>query len=189
MKTDEFDYDLPEKFIAQAPAVPRYSCKLMVVNKDGSLEHRIFRDIIDYLNPGDLLVVNDTRVLPARLLGHKKGTGGAAESLLLDKVDGAPDTPQEQIWNCMVKPGKRLKPGNVIEYCAGGADEGEPILEGEIVSIDADNGSRAVRFTTLTGEDVDTVAQATKTSKGILRGVNQAIDWYTQIKEAATDGQ
>ena len=106
---------------------------------------------------GDLLVVNDTRVLPARLLGHKKGTGGAAESLLLDKVDGAPDTPQEQTWNCMVKPGKRLKPGNVIEYCTGGADEGEPILEGEIVSIDADNGSRAVRFTTLTGEDVDTV--------------------------------
>ena len=157
MKTDEFDYDLPEKFIAQAPAVPRDSCKLMVVNKDGSLEHRIFRDVIDYLNPGDLLVVNDTRVLPARLLGHKKGTGGAAESLLLDKVDGAPDTPQEQTWNCMVKPGKRLKPGNVIEYCAGGADEGEPILEGEIVSIDADNGSRAVRFTTLTGEDVDTV--------------------------------
>ena len=92
MKTDEFDYDLPEKFIAQAPAVPRDSCKLMVVNKDGSLEHRIFRDVIDYLNPGDLLVVNDTRVLPARLLGHKKGT---AESLLLDKVDGAPDTPQE----------------------------------------------------------------------------------------------
>lgn len=157
MKTDEFDYDLPEKFIAQAPAVPRDSCKLMIVNKDGSLEHRIFRDVIDYLNPGDLLVVNDTRVLPARLLGHKKGTGGAAESLLLDKVDGAPDTPQEQTWNCMVKPGKRLKPGNVIEYCAGGADEGEPILEGEIVSIDADNGSRAVRFTTLTGEDVDTV--------------------------------
>lgn len=157
MKTDEFDYDLPEKFIAQAPAVPRDSCKLMVVNKDGSLEHRIFRDVIDYLNPGDLLVVNDTRVLPARLLGHKKGTGGAAESLLLDKVDGAPDTPQEQTWNCMVKPGKRLKPGNVIEYCAGGADEGEPILEGEIVSIDADNGSRAVRFTTLTGEDVDSV--------------------------------
>lgn len=155
MKTDDFDYDLPERFIAQAPADPRDSCKLMVVRKDGSLEHRIFRDIIEYLNPGDLLVVNDTRVLPARLLGHKKGTGGAAETLLLDKVKGAADTDAEQTWDCLVKPGKRLKPGAVVEYRERGGDEGVPILQGEIISIDPDNGSRAVRFTPLVDESVD----------------------------------
>lgn len=155
MKTDDFDYDLPERFIAQAPADPRDSCKLMVVHKDGSFEHRIFHDIIDYLNPGDLLVVNDTRVLPARLLGHKKGTGGAAETLLLDKVKGALDTDAEQTWDCLVKPGKRLKPGAVVEYREHGGDEGEPILQGEVVSIDPDNGSRAVRFTPLVDATVD----------------------------------
>ena len=155
MKTDDFDYDLPERFIAQAPADPRDSCKLMVVRKDGSLEHRIFRDIIEYLNPGDLLVVNDTRVLPARLLGHKKGTGGAAEMLLLDKVKGAAGTDAEQTWDCLVKPGKRLKPGAMVEYRERGGDEGAPILQGEIISIDPDNGSRAVRFTPLVDESVD----------------------------------
>lgn len=149
MKTDDFDYELPEKFIAQQPAEPRDSCKLMVLNRDGSIEHRIFRDIIEYLNPGDLLVVNDTRVLPARLLGHKETTGGAAETLLLDKVPGTPDTAHEQTWNCLVKPGKRLKPGAVIEYRRAGGDEGTPILRGEVVSIDPGNGSRAVRFTSL----------------------------------------
>ncbi len=157
MKTDDFDYDLPEKFIAQEPADPRDSCKLMVVDPDGSLEHRTFRDIEEYLEPGDLLVVNDTRVLPARLLGHKAQTGGAAETLLLDKVQGAPDTQGEQTWNCLVKPGKRLKPGAVVEYREQGSDEGEVILQGEILSIDEANGSRAVRFTPAVDMDVDTL--------------------------------
>lgn len=159
MKTDDFDYDLPDSFIAQTPAEPRDSCKLMVVNRDGSLEHRIFRDVIDYLEPGDLLVVNETRVLPARLLGRKKDTGGAAETLLLDKVEGAVDVAGEQTWNCLVKPGKRLKPGAVVEYRAGGADDGDVLLSGEVVSIDADNGSRAVRFTA-PGGDVDAAFHA-----------------------------
>lgn len=144
MKTEDFDYELPEKFIAQQPAIPRDSCKLMVVNRDGSLEHRVFRDIGDYLHPGDLLVVNETRVLPARLLGHKKGTGGAAEVLLLDKVADAPDTVDEQTWNCLVKPGKRLKTCARMEF----EHDGEVVLEGEIMGIDEANGSRSVRLTT-----------------------------------------
>ncbi len=147
MKTDDFDYELPKSFIAQAPAVPRDSCKLLVLNRDGSIEHRVFRDIIEYLNPGDLLVVNNTRVLPARLLGRKPGTGGAVETLLTDKVAGAPDTADEQTWNCLVKPGKRLKPGAHVEYRKSGSDEGPVILSAEIMSIDAASGSRAVRFT------------------------------------------
>lgn len=155
MKTDDFDYDLPKEFIAQTPAEPRDSCKLMVVRRDGTLEHRVFSDIVEYLNPGDLLVVNDTRVLPARLLGRKRGTGGAVETLLLDKVKGSPDTDGEQTWDCLVKPGKRLKPGALVEYREHGGEEGEPILQGEIVSIDPDDGSRAVRFTPLCDATVD----------------------------------
>lgn len=144
MKTEDFDYELPEKFIAQQPAIPRDSCKLMVVSRDGSLEHRVFRDIGEYLHPGDLLVVNETRVLPARLLGHKRGTGGAAEALLLDKVADAPDTADEQTWNCLVKPGKRLKTCARMEF----EHDGEVVLEGEVMGIDEANGSRSVRFTT-----------------------------------------
>lgn len=151
MKTEDFDYELPEKFIAQQPAIPRDSCKLMVVNRDGGLEHRVFRDIGDYLHPGDLLVVNETRVLPARLLGHKKGTGGAAEALLLDKVADAPDTVDEQTWNCLVKPGKRLKTCARMEF----EHNGEVVLEGEIMGIDEANGSRSARFTTPGAMSVD----------------------------------
>ena len=155
MKTSDFDYDLPESFIAQSPAEPRDSCKLMVLGRDGSIEHRVFSDIVDYLHAGDLLVVNDTRVLPARLLGLKAKTGGAAETLLLDKVAGAPDTPAEQTWNCLVKPGKRLKPGARIEYREGGGSEGAPILAGEVTGIDESNGSRSVRFTPLADASVE----------------------------------
>lgn len=151
MKTEDFDYELPEKFIAQQPAIPRDSCKLMVVSRDGSLEHRVFRDIGEYLHPGDLLVVNETRVLPARLLGHKKGTGGAAEALLLDKVADAPDSADEQTWNCLVKPGKRLKTCARMEF----EHDGEVVLEGEIMGIDEANGSRSVRFTTPGAMSVD----------------------------------
>ena len=151
MKTEDFDYELPEKFIAQQPAVPRDSCKLMVVHGDGTREHRVFREIGEYLRPGDLLVVNETRVLPARLLGHKKGTGGAVEALLLDKVADAPDTDAEQTWNCLVKPGKRLKTCARMEF----EHEGTVVLEGEIMGIDESNGSRTVRFTTPGAMSVD----------------------------------
>lgn len=155
MKTDDFDYELPESYIAQSPAEPRDSCKLMVLKRDGTIEHRVFRDVIEYLNPGDLLVVNDTRVLPARLLGRKRGTLGAVETLLLDKVSGAPDGASEETWNCLVKPGRRLKPGALVEYREAGGDEGEPILQGEVVGVDHDNGSRSVRFTPLAEGSVD----------------------------------
>lgn len=151
MKTEDFDYELPEKFIAQEPAIPRDSCKLMVVRRDGSLEHRVFREIGEYLRAGDLLVVNETRVLPARLLGRKQGTGGAVETLLLDKVEGAPDTDDEQTWNCLVKPGKRLKPGVHVEY----EHEDAVVLEGEVLSIDPANGSRSVRLTAPGSTSVD----------------------------------
>lgn len=144
MRTADFDYDLPESYIAQAPADPRDSCKLMVVHKDGALEHRIFRDVIDYLNPGDLLVVNETRVFPARLLGNKVGTGGAVECLLLNKSEGAPDTAAEQTWECLVKPGKRLKPGALMEFKDA---DGQVILHGEVTDILPENGARVVRLT------------------------------------------
>lgn len=158
MKTSDFDYDLPDSFIAQSPADPRDSCKLMVVNKDGSLEHRVFRDVIEYLQPGDLLVVNETRVLPARLLGHKPKTGGAVECLLLNKFEGAPDGDVEQTWECLVKPGKRLKEGAVMEFAA---DNGEAaVLRGEVVSIAPENGARRVRFTPLGVATVDAAVHA-----------------------------
>ncbi len=144
MRTADFDYDLPESYIAQAPADPRDSCKLMVVHRDGALEHRIFRDVIDYLNPGDLLVVNETRVLPARLLGNKVGTGGAVECLLLNKSEGATDTAAEQTWECLVKPGKRLKPGALMEFKDA---DGQVILHGEVTDILPENGARVVRLT------------------------------------------
>lgn len=143
MKTSDFDYDLPQSYIAQSPADPRDSCKLMVVARDGSIEHRIFRDVIDYIGPKDLLVVNETRVLPARLLGNKAGTGGAVECLMLNKVPGAVDDAGLQTWECLVKPGKRLKPGALMEFKDA---DGQVVLEGEVIDIRPENGARVVRF-------------------------------------------
>lgn len=151
MKTDDFDYDLPERFIAQTPAIPRDSCKLMIVHSDGKLEHQTFKDIERYLQPGDLLVVNETRVLPARLLGRKKHTGAQVEVLLLDKPLDTVDTEHEQTWNCLVKPGKRLKEGACVEF----EHDGKVVLEGEIIGIDPENGSRTVRFATTNDISVD----------------------------------
>ena len=109
MRTDDFDYELPDELIAQAPAEPRDSCRLLVLDReDGSCEHRIFRDIIDYLEPGDVLVANKTRVMPARLIGRKP-TGGNAETLLLKRREDK--DPLGRVWECLVNPGKRLKPG------------------------------------------------------------------------------
>lgn len=144
MRTADFDYDLPQHYIAQAPADPRDSCKLLVLGRDGHIEHRVFRDIIDYLEPGDLLVANETRVLPARLLGRKRGTGGQCECLLLNKREGAPDCASEQTWECLVKPGKRLKEGALMEFCDA---DGQVILAGEVLGILPENGARIVRLT------------------------------------------
>lgn len=150
MRTDDFDYPLPDELIAQAPAEPRDSCRLLVLNReDGSLEHRHFTDVIDYLDPGDLLVANKTRVMPARLVGHKRGTGGVAETLLLKRREDL--DPLGHVWECLVNPGKRLRqPGTVIEYRAGGLHaplSAEVVLTGEIVDFLEDNrGGRLVRF-------------------------------------------
>jgi S-adenosylmethionine:tRNA ribosyltransferase-isomerase len=111
MLTSDFDYQLPEALIAQTPAEPRDSCRLLVLHKDsGKIEHRVFSEIIEYLNPSDLLVANDTKVMPARLLGQKTNSGGKVEILLLRKLSGD----ERQIWEALVKPGKRLKPGAQI---------------------------------------------------------------------------
>lgn len=159
MRTDDFDYPLPDELIAQAPAEPRDSCRLLVLNReDGSLEHRRFTDVIDYLDPGDLLVANKTRVMPARLVGHKRGTGGVAETLLLKRREDL--DPLGHVWECLVNPGKRLRqPGIVIEYRAGGLHaplSAEVVLTGEIVDFLEDNrGGRLVRFEPQGGRTLD----------------------------------
>lgn len=152
MKTSDFDYDLPQELIAQEPAAVRDACRLLVMDrKTGALEDRIFRNIEEYLNPGDLLVANETRVLPARLLGSKRGTGGQAEIFLLREVfDREPKTSKSAIWEVLVKPGKRLKPGT-------GAVVDIPDKNGDVaISVEiidwAKNASRGERVARLTTE-------------------------------------
>lgn len=133
MNTSDFMYDLPEELIAQTPVEPRDSSRLLVCSKDGSLpmEHHVFHDVIDYLEPGDALVINQTRVIPARLYGVKEETGGAIEFLLLKRLDI--DT-----WQVILKPGRRAKPGARFSF-------GDGKLRAEILSID-EGGMRTVRF-------------------------------------------
>lgn len=151
MRTDDFDYQLPEERIAQAPAPIRDQCKLLVMDREtGQVEDRVFRDIIDYLEPGDVLVANETRVMPARLLGAKRGTGGAAEVFLLrERFDLEPKTSNKAIWEVLVKPGKRLKPGTgaAVDFCDA---EGNVALSAEIVDWGANQGrgERIARLTT-----------------------------------------
>ncbi len=158
MRTDDFDYDLPQELIAQEPAEPRDSCRLLVLHRgDGSLDDRRFYDILDYLEPGDLLVANKTRVMPARLIGHKRRTGGLAETLLLKRREDL--DPLGHVWECQVNPGKRLKPGAVIEYRPGGAHAPETapvVLTGEVLDfMEANRGGRIVRFTPAEGLTLD----------------------------------
>lgn len=132
MKTSDFYYELPKELIAQTPLADRSSSRLLVVNKNsGELSHRHFTDIADYLNPGDCLVLNDTRVIPARLHGIKEGTGGKIEFLLLNRR-----TRDE--WEVILKPGKKAKPGAVFSF-------GDGILKAEILET-VNDGNRIVRF-------------------------------------------
>ena len=132
MKTSDFNFDLPEELIAQVPIKDRTSSKLMVLDKEtGEIEHRIFRDIIDYLNPGDCLVLNDTRVIPARLIGSKVETGGKIEFLLLKRTE-------DDTWETLVKPGKRAKIGARFSF-------GDGKLIAEVVGMGED-GARIVKF-------------------------------------------
>ncbi len=151
MLTSDFDYDLPEDLIAQAPAPVRDRCRMLALDRaTGAVEDRVFRDIIDYLNPGDLLIANETRVMPARLLGAKRGTGGAAEVFLLRECGGPePRTNTLAWWEVLVRPGKRLKPrsGAVVDF----TDEaGEVVLSAEIVdwAPGAQRGERVAKLTT-----------------------------------------
>ncbi len=144
MKTSDFDYDLPQELIAQEPAAVRDGCRMLVMDREsGALEDRVFRDIEEYLNPGDLLVANETRVLPARLLGAKRNTGGQAEVFLLRQVKGdaaqayldeslTKSVNQQAIWEVLVRPGKRLKPGSgaVVDFVGR---DGQVALSAEIV--------------------------------------------------------
>ena len=113
MKTDDFDYYLPENLIAQTPINKRDESKLMVLNKEtGTIEHRHFADIIDYLTPNDVLVLNDTKVMPARLIGQKEDTNGHIELLLLKNT-------QNNIYECLCKPAKRVKVGTIVTFGDG----------------------------------------------------------------------
>ncbi|MEK4462240.1 tRNA preQ1(34) S-adenosylmethionine ribosyltransferase-isomerase QueA [Paenibacillus sp. FSL H8-0315] len=131
MNVDAYDFHLPEELIAQTPLADRSASRLLLVNKeDGELAHRHFTNIIDYFNPGDTLVLNDTRVIPARLFGVKEDTGAKAEVLLLKNLG-------DDRWEALVKPGKKLKTGAVIIF----SDELRAVIEDE-----ADMGGRTLRF-------------------------------------------
>lgn len=131
MKLDEFDYNLPEELIAQVPIAKRDESRLMVLHRDSKrVEHKTFRDVIDYLKPGDCLVRNNTKVIPARLYG-KKETGANVEFVLLNQIEG-------DIWESIVRPGNKLKPGTKVEF-------GDGLLKATILDI-MDGGTRKVKF-------------------------------------------
>ena len=132
MRTKDFDYVLPEELIAQTPVEPRDSSRMMVCNRnDNKREGRIFRDITEYLRPGDVMVINQTRVIPARLLGVKESTGVPTEFLLLKRQD-------KDTWEALVKPGRRLHAGDNVSF-------GDGLLRAEIID-NTDAGGRVVRF-------------------------------------------
>ena len=131
MKVSDFNYDLPEELIAQHPYDKRDEARLMLLDRNNeTIEHKVFKDIIDYLNPGDCLVINNTKVLPARLLGFKD-TGAHIEFLLLKRLEG--DT-----WEAMVRPGNKLRPGTTVTF-------GNGILKAEVLDI-MQGGNRKVKF-------------------------------------------
>lgn len=132
MRVSEFNYNLPEELIAQDPLEKRSNSRLMVLDKNtGEIEHRHFYDIKEFLKPGDCLVINNTRVIPARLYGARVGTGGKVEILLLKRIS---DTQ----WECLVKPGKKARPGMEISF-------GDGLLMGKIIDI-IDEGNRIIEF-------------------------------------------
>ena len=133
MKTSDFNYDLPEELIAQTPVEPRDHSRLLVYHRSsGQIEHKHFYDIIDYLNPSDALVINETKVIPARLLGVKEDTGVPVEVLLLRRLDATD-------WEALVRPGRRLRPGTFCSF-------GEGLLRCEILDNVEEIGGRVVRF-------------------------------------------
>lgn len=147
LRTSEFEYDLPPELIAQTPIEPRDASRLLVLHRTGGrIEHRHFRDIHTYLRSGDLLVANESRVIPARLLGHKLPTGGKVEMLLLKQRD-------DQTWEVLLKPGRRVKPGTRIAmHAAGSSTEGRTAISNDTCRVVADvvgtteAGGRVIAF-------------------------------------------
>lgn len=132
MKTEDFDFYLPEELIAQDPLEDRSSSRLLVLDKEtGEIEHHHFKDIVDYLEAGDCLVINDTKVLPARLIGEREGTGAKVEVLLLKRQEN-------DIWEALVKPGKKARPGMKLLFGGG-------ILKGEVLEV-VEEGNRLIQF-------------------------------------------
>lgn len=132
MKLSDFNYNLPEELIAQDPLEKRDNSRLMVLHREtGELEHKHFYDVIDYLNPGDCLVVNNTKVIPARLMGMKEETGASIEVLLLKRKE-------EKVWETLVKPGKKARVGARISF-------GDGLLVGEVIDV-VEEGNRLIRF-------------------------------------------
>lgn len=132
MDVKDFYYELPQELIAQDPLPDRASSRLMVLDKNtGEVEHRVFRDILDYLRPGDCLVINNTKVIPARLYGVKEGTQAKIEVLLLKRKEN-------DVWETLVKPGKKCKPGTKISF-------GDGLLVGEVIDI-VEEGNRLIQF-------------------------------------------
>ena len=132
MDVKDFYYDLPQELIAQDPLEDRSSSRLMVLDKiTGEVEHRHFKDIIEYLRPGDCLVINNTKVIPARLIGEREGTGGKVEVLLLKRKT-------DNVWETLVKPGKKARPGMRLSFGGG-------LLHAEVQEV-VDEGNRLIRF-------------------------------------------
>lgn len=132
LSTADYYFDLPKELIAQDPMEKRDECKLLVMDKNsGKVEHHVFNEVINYLEPGDCLVLNNTKVIPARLLGVKEETGAAVEILLLKRKEA-------DVWETLVKPGKKLRPGARVSF-------GDGILKAEIMDI-VDEGNRLVKF-------------------------------------------
>lgn len=132
MNVKDFNYDLPQELIAQDPLEDRASSRLLVLDKDtGAIEHKVFRDICSYLRRGDCLVINDTKVIPARLIGSKEGTDAKIEVLLLKRKEN-------DVWETLVKPGKKAKIGTVINF-------GDGILKGTVVDV-VEEGNRLIQF-------------------------------------------
>lgn len=132
LKKSDFYFDLPEELIAQDPLEDRSSSRLLVLDKEtGETSHHIFKEVINFLNPGDCLVLNNTKVIPARLIGHKEDTGAAIEVLLLKRKEN-------DIWETLVKPGKKCKPGTKIVF-------GEGLLHATVLET-VEDGNRLIRF-------------------------------------------
>ena len=132
LRRSDYYYDLPKELIAQDPLEDRSSSRLLVVNREtGERTHKIFKDIIEYINPGDCLVLNNTKVIPARLLGQREKTGGAVELLLLKRISGTD-------WETLVRPGKSCRPGQRLVF-------GDGLLKAEILDV-IEGGNRIVRF-------------------------------------------